>query len=389
MSETRGLFRNDIDRVEEIARLALTRPAAGGPPTGAAGGNLTGTYPNPTVAQLFNATVPMAGALTTGNVLQVTGASALGYAPVNLAGGNASVTGVLPLANEASPSGSGFPHVTGGVYDAAARAVNLATADVTGVLPLANEASPSGSGFPHVTGGAYDAAARAVNLATADVTGTLPSGAIEPFTPAQSIVPTTDNSINLGSSAKRFANVSSAVGTFGGANPAASGQLRVPNATVAVAARNAANGADITVVGTDASNDVLVGDGTNTAQVIVDGASKSALVVQSAGVTQWQIGTRSDNTGVTAIYGSVTPSSTNYALRSDGSFTILNVASGGTVSINVAGVAVITLTGTGIGFFGSSAAAKPTVSGSKGGNAALASLMTALAALGLVTDSTT
>jgi hypothetical protein len=34
-------------------------------------------------------------------------------------------------------------------------------------------------------------------------------------------------------------------------------------------------------------------------------------------------------------------------------------------------------------------AAKPTVSGAKGSNAALASLMTALAAYGLVTDSTT
>jgi hypothetical protein len=33
--------------------------------------------------------------------------------------------------------------------------------------------------------------------------------------------------------------------------------------------------------------------------------------------------------------------------------------------------------------------AKPTVTGAKGGNAALASLMTALAGFGLVTDSTT
>jgi hypothetical protein len=41
-----------------------------------------------------------------------------------------------------------------------------------------------------------------------------------------------------------------------------------------------------------------------------------------------------------------------------------------------------------LGFFGSSAVAKPTVSGSRGGNAALASLLTALANLGLVTDST-
>jgi hypothetical protein len=42
-----------------------------------------------------------------------------------------------------------------------------------------------------------------------------------------------------------------------------------------------------------------------------------------------------------------------------------------------------------IAFFGSSRAAKATVSGSKGANAALASLMSALSAYGLVTDSTT
>jgi hypothetical protein len=40
-----------------------------------------------------------------------------------------------------------------------------------------------------------------------------------------------------------------------------------------------------------------------------------------------------------------------------------------------------------LGFFGSSAVAKPTVTGSRGGNAALASALTALASLGLITDS--
>lgn len=42
-----------------------------------------------------------------------------------------------------------------------------------------------------------------------------------------------------------------------------------------------------------------------------------------------------------------------------------------------------------IGFFGSAGTTKPTVSGSKGANAALTSLMTALSGLGLVTDTTT
>lgn len=41
------------------------------------------------------------------------------------------------------------------------------------------------------------------------------------------------------------------------------------------------------------------------------------------------------------------------------------------------------------GFFGTPPVSKPAVTGSKGGNAALASLMTALSSLGLVTDSTT
>ena len=44
---------------------------------------------------------------------------------------------------------------------------------------------------------------------------------------------------------------------------------------------------------------------------------------------------------------------------------------------------------TGLAFYGTTPIAKPTVTGAKGGNAALTSLMTTLANLGLVTDSTT
>ncbi|MFN0088660.1 MAG: BppU family phage baseplate upper protein [Acidimicrobiales bacterium] len=45
--------------------------------------------------------------------------------------------------------------------------------------------------------------------------------------------------------------------------------------------------------------------------------------------------------------------------------------------------------GSGVGFYGTAPVAKPTVTGSRGGNAAVASLITALASLGLLTDSTT
>lgn len=44
---------------------------------------------------------------------------------------------------------------------------------------------------------------------------------------------------------------------------------------------------------------------------------------------------------------------------------------------------------TGLGFFNTAPIAKPTVSGSRGGNPALQSLLTAMASLGLITDSTT
>ncbi len=44
--------------------------------------------------------------------------------------------------------------------------------------------------------------------------------------------------------------------------------------------------------------------------------------------------------------------------------------------------------GTGLGFYSAAAAAKPTVTGPRGSNAALTSLLTALATLGLITDST-
>ena len=87
-------------------------------------------------------------------------------------------------------------------------------------------------------------------------------------------------------------------------------------------------------------------------------------------------------------------------------YVLLTRDSGGTVgnyftmqAAAAGGVAVLTCsdktggltladTGNKLGFNGSVAIAKPTVSGAKGSNAALASLMTALAAYGLVTDST-
>lgn len=71
-------------------------------------GDLGGTgtaAATPRVGAINSASVPAGGALTTGNVLQVSGASALSYGPVNLAGGANYVSGVLPVANVATTAG--------------------------------------------------------------------------------------------------------------------------------------------------------------------------------------------------------------------------------------------------------------------------------------------
>ncbi len=64
-----------------------------------------------------------------------------------------------------------------------------------------------------------------------------------------------------------------------------------------------------------------------------------------------------------------------------------NFAMTGTTDLNITGCDVAI--GGDIGFYGTAPATKPTVTGSRGGNAALASLLTALAGQGLITDSST
>lgn len=89
-----------------------------------------------TVVRVNGATVPAAGALTVGNVLQVSAASALIYAAVNLAGGAGFVTGVLPAGNQASQAMGGDISGT-----TAAATVNKASGNVAGVFAVTSPLS--------------------------------------------------------------------------------------------------------------------------------------------------------------------------------------------------------------------------------------------------------
>jgi hypothetical protein len=62
---------------------------------------------------------------------------------------------------------------------------------------------------------------------------------------------------------------------------------------------------------------------------------------------------------------------------------------GGQVVLETQNGVKVVASDTGVGFYGAAASAKPTITGSRGGNAALASLLTALGTLGLLTDNTT
>jgi hypothetical protein len=83
---------------------------------------------------------------------------------------------------------------------------------------------------------------------------------------------------------------------------------------------------------------------------------------------------------------------TTIGINVTGSNAVSIITGGATAAMTVSSAAVtcganLRVNGN-VGFYNTAAAAKQTVSGAKGSNAALASLMTALVAMGLVTDTT-
>lgn len=222
-----------------------------------AGGDLTGTSTLQTVVALYGATVPASGALTTGNVLQVTGIKTLAYGAVNLAGGANFVTGLLPLGNQAAPTGTGPVKVSAGAWVAAATkiALNDTTNDVTGTLGVVN----GGTGLSALGTGLQvlrtNAGATAMEWATitATITGAdtqvlFFDGANNPAGDADFTWDKTNNLLTV-----------TAAYRAGGGTYATSGLLRSASNKDIVAARNAGNTADVVAVAVDGSDILKVG----------------------------------------------------------------------------------------------------------------------------------
>ncbi len=97
-TEVQTAAANDGDFVPRLAHHLIAVSTA-------ATADINALQTGSSVTGVNGATVPAGGALTTGNVLQVSGAAALSYDAVNLAGGSNYVSGVLPVTNVATTAG--------------------------------------------------------------------------------------------------------------------------------------------------------------------------------------------------------------------------------------------------------------------------------------------
>jgi len=177
-------------------------PIAPAPPGGTAGGNLSGTYPNPAVAAINGSSVPAGGSLTTGNTLYVSGSSSLSYGALNLAGGAAYVSGALPTANQAAQTMGG--DISGTTTSAIV--IQLQGYAISNTAPTSGYAlvwnsgtskwTPTALSFSTLTG---DVTGAALSNTVISLTGT--AGSVITQT---SIIPAADNTLTLGGSSKRW-----------------------------------------------------------------------------------------------------------------------------------------------------------------------------------------
>lgn len=266
-------------------------------------GDLTGSATSPQVQAINRATVPMAGALTTGNVLQVNGASSLTYGPVNLAGGANYVSGLLPAANQAAQTMGGD-------------VIGVATATtVTKLQGFAISSSSPTTGNTLSWNGANWVGA-SLNLAGGAnyVTGTLPSANMPSAT--NSALGAIELNTDLGGTA-----TAPSVVRINGTNVPAGGALTTGNVlqvsaanSVSYGAVNLAGGASYVTgflpIGNQASQ-TMSGDVTGTT------ASNTVAKIEGNSVTaggvskgQFLVGSASNTWAPTSISGDITSSAT-------------------------------------------------------------------------------
>lgn len=132
-----GVWHNSGGSLDSSASVGTPNQILGTNPTGTdtvwitVGGDTSlGTGGSFTVSKIHGASIPAAGSIVTGNSLHASGSSSLVYSSLNLAGGPGWVSGLLPIGNQAAPTGTGFVRSISGVYSTTAS--KLESGDVNG-----------------------------------------------------------------------------------------------------------------------------------------------------------------------------------------------------------------------------------------------------------------